>query len=89
VEYLTIVLNQSLSVLFICSGIPILASAAVGLVVAILQTATQVQEQSFVFLAKITAFVIVLIISHQFLWDNLLFFFKEMLRSISSLGHLV
>ncbi len=36
-----------------CSLLPLSASMAVGLIVAVLQAATQVQEQSLTFLAKL------------------------------------
>jgi flagellar biosynthetic protein FliQ len=42
-------------VIFICSIIPLAFTAIIGLIVGLIQTATQIQEQSFIFLIKMLA----------------------------------
>ncbi len=55
---------QALLMILILSGPPILISMAVGLFVAILQAATQIQEQTLSFTVKLIAVIFTL-----FLWE--------------------
>ena len=53
---------QALLMILILSGPPILISMAVGLFVAILQAATQIQEQTLSFTVKLIAVIFTLIL---------------------------
>ncbi len=53
---------QALLMILILSGPPILISMAVGLFVAILQAATQIQEQTISFTVKLIAVVFTLLL---------------------------
>ena len=55
--------KQALMLTLILSGPPIAAAALVGLVVAFLQAATQLQEQTFAYAIKFTVIVITLFLT--------------------------
>ena len=55
--------KQALMLTLILSGPPIAAAALVGLVVAFLQAATQLQEQTFAYAIKFTVIVITLFVT--------------------------
>ncbi|MCK5787860.1 MAG: flagellar biosynthetic protein FliQ [Chlamydiia bacterium] len=56
------IIKESLLIITIVSAPPVIACSFVGLVVAIIQSATQIQEQSIAFLAKLmTVFLIMLL----------------------------
>lgn len=53
---------QSLLLILLLSGPPILISTILGLFVAIFQAATQIQEQTLSFMVKLVAVVVTLVI---------------------------
>lgn len=53
---------QSLLLILILSGPPVIISTALGLFVAILQAATQVQEQTLSFTVKLIAVIVTLLL---------------------------
>jgi type III secretion protein S len=53
---------QSLLLILILSGPPILISMVLGLIVAIFQAATQIQEQTLSFTVKLVAVILTIII---------------------------
>ena len=55
--------RQALWLVLMLSGPPIAAAAIVGLVVAILQAATQIQEQTFAYALKFVAIVLALFVT--------------------------
>ena len=55
--------REALWLVLLLSGPPILAAAAVGLVVAFLQAATQLQEQTFAYALKFLAITITLFVT--------------------------
>ena len=52
-DFITQVTNEGLLLTLIVSGPPVLASTAVGLMIALFQAVTQIQEQSLTFVPKI------------------------------------
>lgn len=58
---------QALLLILILSGPPIIISMTLGLLVAIFQAATQIQEQTLSFTVKLVAVIIVLIVMGGFL----------------------
>jgi type III secretion protein S len=55
--------RQALWLVLMLSGPPIAAAAIVGLVVAFLQAATQIQEQTFAYALKFVAIVLALFVT--------------------------
>jgi len=55
--------KQALWLVLMLSGPPIAAAAIVGLVVAFLQAATQIQEQTFAYALKFVAIVLALFVT--------------------------
>jgi type III secretion protein S len=58
---------QSLLLILILSGPPILISMALGLFVAIFQAATQIQEQTLSFTVKLVAVIVTIMLMGGFL----------------------
>lgn len=58
---------QSLYLILLLSGPPILISMVLGLLVAIFQAATQIQEQTLSFTVKLVAVILVLMLMGGFL----------------------
>jgi type III secretion protein S len=65
---------QALILILILSAPPILISMVLGLLVAIFQAATQIQEQTLAFTIKLFAVIITLIILGQWLGAQMLHF---------------
>lgn len=60
--YLVSISKQSLYLVLILSGPPVMAALVVGLLVSIMQATTQVQEQTLTFVPKLVAIVMVLVL---------------------------
>jgi type III secretion protein S len=58
---------QALLLILILSGPPVLISMAIGLVVAVFQAATQIQEQTLSFTVKLVAVFLVLMLMGDWL----------------------
>ena len=65
---------QALILILILSGPPIIISMILGLLVAIFQAATQIQEQTLSFTIKLFAVIITLIILGQWLGAQIMHF---------------
>ncbi len=65
---------QSLLLILILSGPPILISTLLGLFVAIFQAATQIQEQTLSFMVKLFAVMIVLLLMGGWLGSQIMQF---------------
>lgn len=64
-------MNEALWLVLILSAPPIIAASVVGLVVAILQSATQLQEQTLQYTAKFVAIVITIFLTAALLGGTL------------------
>lgn len=62
---------QSLWLVLLLSAPPVLVAAVIGLVIAILQAATQIQEQTFQFAAKLVAIVLTIFVTAALLGGTL------------------
>lgn len=82
-------LDQALLVILLCSGLPLLITAVVGLAIAILQATTQIQEQSVVFLVKLAVFVALTIVGAKHGFGLLSRYFSDSIAAIASLGSLL
>ncbi len=65
---------QALLLILILSGPPVLISMVLGLVVAIFQAATQIQEQTLSFVVKLLAVVLTLLIMGSWLGEVIMQF---------------
>jgi type III secretion protein S len=62
---------QALWLTLLLSAPPVLVAALVGLVIAILQAATQIQEQTFQYAAKLAAIVLTIFVTASLLGGTL------------------
>jgi type III secretory pathway component EscS len=67
-------------------GMPLLASAAVTICIGILQAATQVQEQTTLFLARLTTLSITLWVISPWLSERIVQFFVDILVTAGRSG---
>lgn len=70
---------QALLLILILSGPPILISMTLGLLVAIFQAATQIQEQTLSFTVKLIAVIATLVMMGGFLGQQIMQFTKNIL----------
>ncbi|MBN2717494.1 MAG: flagellar biosynthetic protein FliQ [Deltaproteobacteria bacterium] len=75
-----------LTILFVV-GPPLGAAMAVGLFVAVMQAATQIQEASLTFVPKLAAVFITLLLVGDWSMGKLISFFNEVMIKFSALGH--
>ena len=78
-------MNQALWLVLILSGPPILAASVVGLLVAILQSATQLQEQTVQYTAKFFAIVTTLFVTAALLGGTLYRFGDQIFTQLPAL----
>lgn len=72
---------QALLMILILSGPPIIISMAVGLFVAIVQAATQIQEQTLSFTVKLVAVIFTLILMGGWLGAQILQFANSIFQN--------
>ena len=79
--------KQALMLTLLLSGPPIAAAALVGLVVAFLQAATQIQEQTFAYAIKFVVIVVTLFLTGALIGgtlynyaDNIFVYFPGLIR---------
>lgn len=81
-----ILISKSLFLVLIYSGLPLLACFLIGLICSIIQTATQVQEQSMAFLLKFLCISALFFIFFPSLLAQFSLFIKEILGSFATIG---
>ena len=79
-------LEHALLVVVLLSGIPLLLSTSVSLVVSLLQAATQIQEQSIGFLLKIATVTTVLVFAGSTVFEKLVAYFRWTYEALPYLG---
>jgi type III secretion protein S len=72
--------QEALYLVLILSAPPIVAASVVGLVIALIQAATQLQEQTFQYAAKFFSIVLVIFVTSAFM-GGLLFSFTDRIMS--------
>jgi flagellar biosynthetic protein FliQ len=77
--------REGLLLVLLLSAPPLLASLAVGLVVGVLQAATQIQDQTLMFIPKLATVVLVLIALGPLLGAQILRFTQALLLAIPAL----
>lgn len=81
-------LAKAFLVVLVLSGVPLIAGSLSGLCVAILQAATQVQEQSIAFLVKFCAISVVLVVGYVFGREALIEMLRSYFANIETLGRM-
>ena len=73
---------QSLLMILILSGPPIIISTILGLLVAIFQAATQIQEQTLAFVPKIVAVLLSILVFGPWIMNTLVDFTFNLLNNL-------
>ena len=60
---MTALFQESLLVILVLSGLPLLACALTGLIISFLQAATQIQEQTITYLVKLITLVVLICVA--------------------------
>lgn len=79
--------KEALWLVLLLSGPPIIVASAVGLVVAFLQAATQLQEQTFAYTAKFIAIVITILLTASLLGGSLYHFSDRVFKEFPGMLH--
>lgn len=78
------IVNLTLWVLCLCAGPPILGAMLIGLVVALFQALTQIQESTLTFVPKIIVIFLVLSLSGSFIGTQLYAFTEQLYKRIET-----
>lgn len=78
--------REGLLLVLLLSAPPLLASMAVGLVVGVVQAATQIQDQALSFVPKLVVVLLVLAAMGPLLGAQLVRFMQSLLLAIPALG---
>lgn len=79
------ILQTAFLVLLKIAGPVLMIALIVGLVVSIIQAATQIQEQTLSFVPKLLAIIAALIITGNFILNSLIEFTQSIFQTIGSL----
>ena len=85
-EMITEICVEGLMVILFVVGPPLGAAMAVGLFVAVMQAATQIQEASLTFVPKLGAVFITLLLVGDWSMGKLIAFFDEIMVKFAALG---
>jgi type III secretion protein S len=77
---------QALWLVLLLSAPPVLVAALVGLAIAILQAATQIQEQTFQYAAKLFAIVLTIFVTASMLGGTLYQFGDRVFDAIATIA---
>ena len=75
-------LQEGLYLVAIISGVPLLISTILSLGIAVIQAATQIQEQSIGFFMKITSIAVIMLIGGGVFWSWSIEFFQKLFDSL-------
>ena len=79
---------QSLMTVLVLSGIPLIAAAIVGTLVAVFQAATQIQEQTATYLLKLLALVAIMVFLGKWMVQQVTEVTLALFDAMPMLGHL-
>lgn len=79
------ILQTAFLVLLKIAGPVLMIALVVGLIVSIIQAATQIQEQTLSFVPKLLAIIAALIITGNFILNSLIEFTQSIFQTIGSL----
>ncbi|MCU0662359.1 MAG: flagellar biosynthetic protein FliQ [Myxococcota bacterium] len=77
---------QGILVVIYVIGPPLGAAMAIGIALAILQAATQIQETSITFVPKLAAIAVTLIFTGRWAINHLIGYFHEVLKHFERIG---
>ncbi|MEE9335103.1 MAG: type III secretion system export apparatus subunit SctS [Granulosicoccaceae bacterium] len=83
--FLLEITQEALTLIILLAAPPVIVAALVGLLIAFVQAATQLQEQSFQFAAKFFAVAVTIIASASFTGGTLLNFTNRIFGDFSSI----
>jgi len=83
--YLLEITQEALTLIILLAAPPVIVAAIVGLLIAFVQAATQLQEQSFQFAAKFFAVAVTIIVSASFTGGTLLNFSTKVFSDFSGI----
>jgi type III secretion protein S len=86
-DFIVIILQQALMLLLVVAAPAVLTAAGVGLIVAIIQSTTQIQDQSISQSLKMAAVVIVLAIAGAWMGGSIKDFAQRVFREFPSMVH--
>lgn len=81
-EYFVAIAKQTLFLVIILTGPPVMTALLVGLTISILQATTQIQEQTLTFVPKLVGVVAILAISGPWMLAQLLTFASSIYDAI-------
>lgn len=81
-------LFEAFVLVLLVSGVPLLISTVGGLIVAVLQTATQIQEQTLTHVVKFGLVSLVLLVCGDYFLERMMIYFDEAFRSMVYMGKL-
>lgn len=87
IETVVEIATMSLLTVIYVIGPPLAVAMAVGLVLAVLQAATQIQETSLTFVPKIAAIGVTLIFTGRWGLNHLISFVNEIMIKFEQVGH--
>jgi flagellar biosynthetic protein FliQ len=80
------VAREGLLLALLCSAPPVLAALVVGLLMGVLQAATQIQEQTLNLVPKIIAVSLALVVAGPWIGAQLLRFTEALLATVAVIG---
>ena len=77
--------RQAVEMTLILSGPMLLAALVIGLIISILQAATQINEQTLSFIPKLVGMFLVLILAGPWMLQMMVDYFRRLIESIPQL----
>ncbi len=75
-------LMQGVVLALVVSGIPLLASSLVGLILSVLQAATQIQDHTLTFVPKLVVLIVIFVLFGPWMVREVVTYFTAMLNAI-------
>lgn len=80
------VAREAILTMLICVGPLLIAAMFIGLIIGVIQTLTQVQEQTLVFVPKLVAIFLILLLMIPFIINRMQFFANNLFDRIIAIG---
>lgn len=85
--YILTLAQQSISVTLLLAGPMLLVSLLIGVLVSIIQAATQINEVTFSFVLKIIGIVLVLVLMGSWMYEKITSFTVDLFNNLPNLVH--
>ncbi len=79
-------LKETLLIIALLSGVPLFFSSLLGLVISIVQAATQIQEQAIIYFVKFFTLMAVIVLFGGWGGEQVVAYTREVLTGLSELG---